>query len=92
MAAATTDTEQRQMQQQLQQKRDDLEFEKGMMVERATRVHQMESDIVDINEIMRDLNVLVHQQSENIGEYSKYCFVIYFFYSCCKQCNEKNVI
>lgn len=80
MTTATTDTEQRQMQQKLQQKRDDLEFENSMLVERATRVHQMETDIVDINKIMQDLNVLVYQQSEDIGECST--FVLCPLYTC----------
>lgn len=37
-----------------------------MQLEREQRVHQLESDIIDINEIMRDLSAMVHTQGEMV--------------------------
>lgn len=71
----TNDTEQSrlidQQQQQLQEKqrRDETEFESGMMIERARSVQQIEANILDVNEIMRDLSTMITQQSENIGKF-----------------------
>lgn len=44
----------------------DLEFETAMQLEREQRVHRLESDIIDINEIMRDLSAMVSSQGETI--------------------------
>lgn len=40
-----------------------------MMKERERRVLDIEADILDVNEIMRDLLPLVHQQGEAIGTF-----------------------
>ncbi|KAG4065321.1 hypothetical protein HA402_012763 [Bradysia odoriphaga] len=56
-------------QQQLQKQkmlRENLEFEQGMLVEREHRVQQIEADVLDVNEIMRDLATLINQQGEQI--------------------------
>ncbi|XP_066986452.1 syntaxin-7-like isoform X1 [Macrobrachium rosenbergii] len=50
----------------------DLEFETAMQLEREQRVHQLESDIIDINEIMRDLSAMVHTQGEMVALYRFY--------------------
>ncbi|KAG7163340.1 syntaxin-12-like [Homarus americanus] len=42
----------------------DLEFESAMHLEREQRVRQLESDIIDINEVMRDLSSMVTAQGE----------------------------
>ncbi|CAG9854650.1 unnamed protein product [Phyllotreta striolata] len=53
--------------QQLQaQKTRELAFEQDLLVERETRIRQIESDILDVNQIMRDLGALVHTQGETI--------------------------
>lgn len=39
-----------------------------MHMEREQRIHQLESDIIDINEIMRDLSSMVTAQGEIVGE------------------------
>ncbi|XP_071515637.1 syntaxin-12 [Panulirus ornatus] len=44
----------------------DLVFENAMQMEREQRIHQLESDIIDINEIMRDLSSMVTAQGEVI--------------------------
>lgn len=46
----------------------EMAFEQDMLLERETRVRQIESDILDINQIMRELGSLVHTQGEVIGK------------------------
>ncbi|CAH1993993.1 unnamed protein product [Acanthoscelides obtectus] len=41
-------------------------FEQDMLLERESRIKQIESDILDVNQIMRELGSLVHQQGEVI--------------------------
>ncbi|XP_064105058.1 t-SNARE domain-containing protein 1-like [Macrobrachium nipponense] len=55
-----------QMLQSKKKEIQDLEFETAMQLEREQRVHQLESDIIDINEIMRDLSAMVHTQGEMV--------------------------
>lgn len=43
-----------------------LEFEQGMLLEREDRVKRIEGDILDVNQIMRELGALVHVQSSTI--------------------------
>lgn len=45
-----------------------MAFEQDMLIERESRVKQIESDILDINQIMRELGSLVHSQGETIGK------------------------
>jgi len=54
---------QRQAQLQLQEQ---LEFEQGMLIEREQRIREIESDILDVNSIMRELGTMVHEQGEVI--------------------------
>lgn len=54
------------VQQQAQIARE-LAFEQEMMLDRETRIQQIEADILDINQIMRELGSLVQQQGETIG-------------------------
>lgn len=44
-----------------------LQFEQGMLEEREKRVRQIEEDVLDVNQIMRELNTLINQQGEAIG-------------------------
>lgn len=46
----------------------DLEFETAMNLEREERVKQLEVDIIDINEIMRDLSSMVTAQGDVVGK------------------------
>lgn len=54
--------------QQQKQKQRELEFEAGLMEERTQRIQAIENDIIDVNAIMRDLSVMVHQQGEAVGK------------------------
>ncbi|KAK7078473.1 Syntaxin-7 [Halocaridina rubra] len=44
----------------------DLEFETAMQLEREQSIRQLETDIIDINEVMRDLSAMVTSQGEII--------------------------
>lgn len=67
---------QQQLQQQQQQQdamrqqqiQRDLQFEQDMMLEREQRMRQIEADVLDVNQIMKELSSITHQQSEVIGE------------------------
>lgn len=43
-----------------------LEFQQGLLLEREDRIRQIEGYILDVNQIMRDLATLVHQQGDTI--------------------------
>ncbi|XP_046748442.1 syntaxin-12 [Diprion similis] len=43
-----------------------LEFEQGLLLEREERIRRIEGDILDVNQIMRELGALVHQQGDSI--------------------------
>ena len=58
--------EEAQIQEQVLQQ--NLEFEQGMLIEREERIRQIESDIVDINDIMKQLGTMVDEQREAVGE------------------------
>lgn len=60
--------EESQMQAQVLQQA--LEFEQGMLIEREERIRQIESDIVDVNDIMRQLGTMVDEQREAVGKFS----------------------
>jgi hypothetical protein len=53
----------------------ELDFEREMMLERERRIKQIEEDVLDVNEIMRELGTMVHDQGEVVGE---------FFFAFCK--------
>ncbi|XP_018572998.1 syntaxin-12 [Anoplophora glabripennis] len=53
-------------QQQQQALAREMAFEQGMMLEREARIKQIEADVLDINQIMRELGSLVHEQGETI--------------------------
>ncbi|CAG7727616.1 unnamed protein product [Allacma fusca] len=53
-------------QAQAQHLQETLEFEQGMLIEREDRIRQIESDIVDVNDIMRELGTMVHAQGEAV--------------------------
>lgn len=46
----------------------ELEFEQGLLIEQEQRVKQIEEDILDVNEVMRELSAMVFQQSESISK------------------------
>lgn len=58
-----TDLQFHQAQKQVQQ---NLEFEKGMLQERESRIRQIEDDVLDVNQIMKELSLLINQQGDGI--------------------------
>ncbi|XP_044749437.1 syntaxin-12 [Coccinella septempunctata] len=44
----------------------EMAFEQEMLMERETRIRQIESDVLNVNEIMRELGTLVYDQGEVI--------------------------
>ncbi|ODN05201.1 Syntaxin-7 [Orchesella cincta] len=60
---ALVEHEEQQAQMRLQQA---LEFEQGLLLEREDRVNQIQSDIIDCNDIMKELATLVNEQAEVI--------------------------
>ncbi|CAD6202694.1 GSCOCG00009720001-RA-CDS [Cotesia congregata] len=46
-----------------------LEFEQGILLEREDLIQKLEGDILDVNQIMRELGALVNQQGGSIGNY-----------------------
>lgn len=50
-------------QQQLQR---ELAFEQEMLLEQQARIRQIEADVIDVNQIMRELSSMVFQQGETI--------------------------
>lgn len=65
--SGAVDVEQQRL-YQLQLQRQHDEFEQGMLLEREQRVRQIEADVLNVNEIMRDLSVLMNEQGEHIGK------------------------
>ena len=55
-----------------------VEFEQEMLIERERRVRQIESDMIDVNQIMRELSAMVQEQGDNISNYctSSHLFII----------------
>lgn len=45
-----------------------FEFQHGLLLEREDRIKRIEGDILDVNQIMRELAALVHQQGDTIGK------------------------
>lgn len=48
----------------------EVEFEQQMLVEREQRIQQIESDMIDVNQIMKELSAMVHEQGEHISIYT----------------------
>lgn len=51
-----------------QQLASELQFEQEMMLEQQARIRQIEADIIDVNQIMRELSSMVYQQGEVIDD------------------------
>lgn len=49
---------------QRQAMQQNLQFEQDMMLEREQRFRQIEADVLDINQIMKELSSITHQQGE----------------------------
>ncbi|XP_014208651.1 syntaxin-12 [Copidosoma floridanum] len=44
-----------------------LEFDHGLILEQEERIKRIEGDILDVNQIMRELGAVVHQQADSIN-------------------------
>lgn len=73
---SSTDTDYlfHQKQKQMQQS---LQFEQSMLKERQLSVRQIEENVLDANQIMRELSILINQQTEAVGEYFLLCNSFY---------------
>ena len=65
--------------QQTLQMEQDVDLE--LIQEREQAIHKLESDIMDVNQIFKDLGMLVHEQGEVIGQ-SPLTSHLYFNYYC----------
>jgi t-SNARE complex subunit (syntaxin) len=45
----------------------ELQFEQEMLLEREQRIRQIEGDVLDVNEIMRELGAMIHEQADTIN-------------------------
>lgn len=50
-----------------------LEQERGLLLDREEKIMQIEGDILDVNQIMRQLAIFVYQQGETISK--RFCFI-----------------
>ncbi|XP_059622461.1 syntaxin-12 [Phlebotomus argentipes] len=64
LEASAQETQQLMQAQRTQQQQ--LQLEQDLVLERESRMRQIEADVLDVNQIMRDLNVMVSQQGETI--------------------------
>lgn len=55
--------------QQQKHMQKNLQFEQSLLKEREQRVRQIEEDVLDVNQIMRELGTLINQQGEAVGMY-----------------------
>lgn len=46
-----------------------LELERDVAVDRQIRMQQIEENVMDVNQIMKDLNGMINQQGESIGNH-----------------------
>lgn len=44
-----------------------LQFEHGLILEQEERIKRIEGDILDVNQVMRELGSLVYQQADSIS-------------------------
>lgn len=47
----------------------EVEFEHEILLEREHRIHQIEADILDVNQIMRELGAMVYEQGDTISKW-----------------------
>lgn len=51
-----------------------LQFEQDMLIERENNVREIEANVLDVNQIMRELNSLINQQGEAVGKLNYFFF------------------
>ncbi len=66
--------EEEQRRVQLQQQEDTIKVDLAIVQEREQGIRQLETDILDINSIFRDLATMVHEQGEVISKQRHYFY------------------
>lgn len=74
-----------QEQEQLQIQKN-LEFENQLLLERQQSVKQIEKDIVQLNNVMKELGALVHEQETAVG---KFFFIFWFIEQILSSCTGR---
>lgn len=73
----------------------EIAFNEAIIEEREQGIHEIQQQIGEVNEIFKDLAVLVHEQGTIIGEEFYLLFWIHFeilpFGSCCKVLKVNNL-
>jgi hypothetical protein len=64
------DSSEAAQQAQAQQQQQVEEFEQGLLIE--SRIRQIETDFLDVNDILKELAALVHEQATVVGK----CFIL----------------
>lgn len=59
-----------------------LQFEQDMLIERENNVREIEANVLDVNQIMRELNSLINQQGEAVGKLNS--FFLFFLINICR--------
>lgn len=54
----------------------EAEFDQQMLLEREQRIQQIESDMIDVNQIMKELSAMVQEQGEHLSM-KEYCYVTF---------------
>lgn len=65
-AESMTAAEREELAQRQKQLENNLQFEQVMLMDREARIKEIEADVLDVNEIMRELASLVHEQGQEI--------------------------
>ena len=60
--------------QRMMQLSREIAFEQEMLLERETNIKQIEADILDVNEIMRELSSMVYEQREMTSKFLQIIF------------------
>ncbi|XP_069132228.1 syntaxin-7-like [Argopecten irradians] len=62
----TAFVEQERRREELQEQGQIIEDDLALISEREERIRQLEADVLDVNEIFKDLNVMIHEQGEAV--------------------------
>ena len=63
-------------QQQMMQVASDLEFNEAMIAEREQGIQEVEKAVREVNEIFKDLSLIVSQQGEQVRPSSPRCLLL----------------
>lgn len=63
-----TALEREELMQRQKQIQNTLQLEQDLILDREQRIKEIEADVLDVNQIMKELSSLVHEQGEQIGK------------------------